>query len=81
MKKIFILLLFPFALHAQKDYTALLDNYMKAAVSINQFTGSVLIAKGNNIIYQKTFGTLDYADTKPLDGNSMFEIGKITEGC
>ncbi len=52
---------------------------MQAAVNVNQFSGSVLIAKHNNIIYQKTFGTIDYANTKPLDSNSMFELGNITE--
>ncbi len=79
MKKILIALLLPFALQAQKNYTALLDSYMQSAVSINQFSGSVLIAKHDSIIYQKTFGTLDYANTKPLDTNSMFELGIITE--
>jgi CubicO group peptidase (beta-lactamase class C family) len=72
--------MFPFFLKAQKNYAPLLDHYMQAAVKVNQFTGSVLIAKGGSIIYQKTFGTIDYANTKLLDSNSMFEIGKITEG-
>jgi len=79
MKKIIILLILPFALQAQKDYPALLDAYMQAAVNVNQFTGSVLIGKHDHIIYQKTFGTLDYANTKPLDESSMFELGNITE--
>lgn len=79
MKKIFFLLLLPAFLIAQKNYPALLDQYMQAAVEVNQFSGSVLIAKGDNIIYEKTFGTLDYAATQPLDSNSMFELGIITE--
>lgn len=79
MKKIFYLLLFPVSLFAQKNYPTLIDDYMKAAVNVNQFSGSVLIAKHDGIIYQKTFGSLDYADTKPLDRNSMFETGIITE--
>ncbi len=52
---------------------------MQAAVKVNQFSGSVLIAKHDCIIYQKTFGTIDYANTKSLDSNSMFELGNITE--
>ena len=79
MKKIFFLLLFPSFLKAQKDYPALIDQYMQAAVEINQFSGSVLIAKGGKIIYEKTFGTLDYKAKQPLDNNSMFELGIITE--
>ena len=79
MKKIILFLFFPLTLYAQKDYHALLDKYMNAAVNVNQFSGSVLIAKHNRIIYQKIFGTLDYANTKSLDSNSMFELGNITE--
>ncbi len=79
MKNILCLLILPCALQAQKNYPALLDAYMQAAVSVNQFSGSVLIAKHDSIIYQKTFGTIDYANTKPLDSNSMFELGNITE--
>jgi len=52
---------------------------MQAAVAVNQFSGSVLIAKGDTIIYEKTFGTLDYASTQPLDSNSMFQLGIISE--
>jgi CubicO group peptidase (beta-lactamase class C family) len=79
MKKLVFLLILPFSLKAQKDYPALLDKYMQAAVSVNQFSGAVLIVKHDSIIYQKNFGTLDYANTKPIDSNSMFELGIITE--
>ncbi|MCC6287941.1 MAG: serine hydrolase [Chitinophagaceae bacterium] len=79
MKKIILLLLFPVLLNAQKNYPALLDEYMKAAVNVNQFSGSVLIANHDSIIYQKTFGTIDYAGTKALDNNSTFQLGIITE--
>lgn len=77
-KKILILII-PLSLYAQKEYPALIDTYMNAAVRVNQFSSSVLIAKHDSIIYQKTFGTLDFVNTKPLDSNSMFEIGIITE--
>lgn len=79
MKKRLLFLLIPVTLHAQKDYAKLLDDYMNAAVRVNQFSGSVLVARKGNILYEKTFGTIDYADTKPLDRNSMFEVGNITE--
>lgn len=76
---LFLLLLLPSFLNAQKNYPALLDQYMQTAVAVNQFSGSVLVAKGDNIIYEKTFGTLDYAAMQSLDRNSMFELGIITE--
>lgn len=79
MKKIILFLSFPVTINAQVNYSRLVDNYMNASVDVNKFSGSVLIAKSDSIIYQKTFGTIDYADRHPLDSNSMFEIGTITE--
>jgi CubicO group peptidase (beta-lactamase class C family) len=79
MKTILLFLILPLSLLAQKNYSSLVDRYMNAAVNVNQFSGSVLIAKHNDIIYQKTFGTIDFANTKFLDSNSMFELGNITE--
>ncbi len=79
MKKMLLLLILPFTLHAQKDYPKLLDDYMNAAVKFIPFSGSVLIAKGDKIIYEKTFGTSDYAGRKLLDSNSTFQLGVITE--
>jgi len=79
MKKIFFLLTLPTFLNAQRNYPSLLDQYMQAAVEVNQFSGSVLVAKGGNIIYEKTFGTLDYAAKQPLNSNSMFQLGILTE--
>ncbi|MBC7830086.1 MAG: serine hydrolase [Chitinophagaceae bacterium] len=79
MKKIFFLLTLPFALHAQKNYSAQLDEYMQSVVDINNYYGNVLIAKGGNIIYQKSFGYKDYQAKFPLDNNSIFEVGAVTE--
>ncbi|MEJ7738602.1 MAG: serine hydrolase [Chitinophagaceae bacterium] len=79
MKKIFFLLILPLSLQAQKDYSALLDNYMQSSVEINNFYGNVLIAKTGNVIYQKSFGYKDFQTKFPLDKNSMFEIGGVTE--
>lgn len=79
MKKIFILFFFPLSLHAQKDYTALLDNYMKAEVSVKNFNGNVLIAKSGNVIYQKAFGFRNYDTKELLDNNSVFEPASVSK--
>lgn len=79
MNKLLCLLLISGMLRAQKNYPALLDAYMIGAVSVNQFSGSVLVAKNGNILYQKTFGTLDIKNEHLLDTNSMFELGIICE--
>ncbi len=79
IKMAFLVVMFPLALLAQKNYPALVNQYMHAAVTVNQFSGSVLIARHDSIIYQEVFGTSNYANTNPLDRNSMFELGNISE--
>jgi CubicO group peptidase (beta-lactamase class C family) len=79
MKSIFFLLAFPLNLIAQRNYPALLDKYMQSVVEINNYYGNVLIAKGGRIIYEKSFGYKDFQAKFPLDNNSMFEIGMVTQ--
>ena len=78
MKKIFFLLALPLVLKAQKDYPSLLDTFMQAAATINNFNGCVLVAKSGHIIYQKSFGYKDKESKYLLNNNSMFEIGLLT---
>lgn len=79
MKKMLILLAFPISLFAQKDYPALLDNYIRSAADINQFNGCVLVARSGKIIYQSSWGHTDFASTRSLTNQSLFDIGKLTE--
>ena len=53
IKKYFLSSSFHFRYRPKKIIPHSLINYVKAAVSINQFSGSVLIAKHDGIIYQK----------------------------
>src|SRR6185503_15780617 len=79
MKKAFFLLLLPLSLKAQKNYSVTLDKYMRSVVDINNYYGNILIAKGGNPIYKKSFGYKDYQERCLLDEQSMFEIDVMTE--
>lgn len=79
MQKLLLFLLLPFASEAQRNYPALLDRFMQAAVSVNHFNGNVLVAKSGKIIYQKAFGYRNYDTKEPLDNNSVFELQSITK--
>jgi CubicO group peptidase (beta-lactamase class C family) len=79
MKKFLIFLLLPLTSFAQKNYPAMLDSFMLAEVSINNFNGNVLVAKSGNIIYQKAFGYRNYDTKETLDNNSVFELQSITK--
>ena len=80
MKRILgLLLLFPLALNAQKNYPAVIDSFMKAEVNINNFNGNVLAAKSGTIIYQKAFGYRNYYTKQLLDYNSVFDLASISK--
>lgn len=43
------------------------------------FNGSVLVAKGNRIIYQKSLGLGNRENSQPLNDSSMFQLASVTK--
>jgi CubicO group peptidase (beta-lactamase class C family) len=74
-----LILLLPIVLSAQKNYPVLLDSYMHAQVNVNEFTGTVLVARKGKIIYEKAFGMADREWNVPNTIDTKFEIGSITK--
>lgn len=79
MKKLLILFLLPFTSSAQENYQVMLDHFMQAQTSVNNFNGNVLIAKSGSIIYEKSFGYSNYNTKEQLDNNSMFELASVSK--
>ncbi|MEN9685505.1 MAG: hypothetical protein RLZZ28_1291 [Bacteroidota bacterium] len=79
MKKLFILLLFPLAIHAQKNYSQILDQYMQAQNQFKGFTGAVLVMKGNEMLLRKAYGMADREWNIPNTPETKFQIGSITK--
>src|SRR4249919_881547 len=79
MKKIIFLLLLPVALFAQKDYPALLREFMTGQHDYFRFNGNVLVAKGGNIIYQQALGYADYNSKRLLNDSSVFELASLSK--
>lgn len=78
-KLILLLLLFPFAVSAQKNYTAGFDDYMKGEVNVNDFSGNVLVAQKGKIIYEKSFGLADRELNVKNNPEGKFQIGSLTK--
>jgi CubicO group peptidase (beta-lactamase class C family) len=74
-----LILLLPIVLSAQKNYPVLLDRYMHAQVNVNEFTGTVLVARKGKVIYEKAFGLADREWNIPNTIDTKFEIGSITK--
>ncbi len=79
MKKIFILLLLPVALSAQKNYSQLLEQYMQAQVNVKSFSGSVLVMKHDKVLLEKGYGMADLEWNVLNTPQTKFRIGSITK--
>lgn len=79
MKKLFLLLLIPLSLAAQKNYTQSLDAYMQAQVNVKHFSGSVLVMSHNKVLLEKGYGMADMEWNIPNSPQSKFRIGSITK--
>jgi len=79
MKKIFLFLLLPLSLVAQKNYPQLLDQYMQAQADIRGFSGTVLVMKQNKVLLRKGYGLADREWNIPNTPDAKFRIGSITK--
>lgn len=59
--------------------TAQLDSLVSRYARLNRFNGSVLIAKGGNILLNKGYGYRNVASKITNDENSIFQLGSITK--
>ena len=55
------------------------DNQPSRYLELGRFSGAVLIAKGDTIIYNKYFGLADYENVKAFSDTTAFKIGEISE--
>src|SRR5258708_2299735 len=79
MKKIFLFLLLPLSLAAQKNYPSLLRQFMNGQHDYFRFNGNVLIAKKGNIIYQQALGYADFNTKRQLNDSSVFELASLSK--
>jgi CubicO group peptidase (beta-lactamase class C family) len=79
MKKIFLLLLLPVQLVAQKDHATLLRQFMTGQHDYFRFNGNILIAKEGNIIYQQDLGYADFNSKRPLNDSTAFELASLSK--
>lgn len=80
MKKMpLLLLLLPFSISAQKNYSAIIDSFMRTEVVVNNFNGNVLASKSGNIIYQNAFGFRNFYSKERLTNNSVFDLASLSK--
>ncbi len=79
MKKIIILLLFPFAASAQKNTSKALEKYMQAQMNVKGFTGAVLVMQHDKVLLKKGYGPASREWNVANTADTKFRIGSITK--
>ena len=79
MKKIIVLLCFPLAAFAQKNYRALLDEFTQAEFTVKEFNGTILVMQKGKAIYKKSIGMADREWNVPNTAETKFRIGSVTK--
>jgi CubicO group peptidase (beta-lactamase class C family) len=71
--------LISFAGFSQNIDKAKLDAYFDVLSSNNRFMGSVAIAQGDKLIYSKSVGFADVAQSLKASENTKYRIGSVTK--
>jgi CubicO group peptidase (beta-lactamase class C family) len=79
MKKLFILVLLPLAVTAQKNYSKELDKYMQAQMNVKGFSGAVLVMQHDKVLLKKGYGLADREWNVANTADTKFRIGSITK--
>lgn len=64
---------------SSKELKPYLKKYLEDLDRIDYFSGSVLVAKGNTILFEKTYGQRDKQRNTRIDGNTTFNIASTTK--
>ena len=79
MKKLIILLLFPFSILAQNSGYNKLNTYMDKQAEINKFGGTVLVMKNDSVILRKAYGEANMEWKVKNNPETKFVLASITK--
>lgn len=67
------------SIQAQESLRLKLDNYLNEITASKSFSGTVLIAKGNKILFNQGYGWTDLKKTTPIKSETKFYIASINK--
>lgn len=79
MRNLFLFLLLPSVLFGQKNYADLIERHMQAQMQVNQFSGVVLVAKNDSIVFKKAYGLASRETNISNEPGTKFRIASITK--
>ena len=66
-------------LPSDKQITAKIDEYMDAAVKVERFSGSILVARNGSPVVSRGYGMANYEQSVPNTPQTMFLLASITK--
>lgn len=67
------------AVSSAQQVTAKIDEYMKSAVEVERFSGSILVARDGQVIVSKGYGMANVELDVPNTPNTVFRLASITK--
>src|SRR5687767_10872501 len=67
------------AVPSVKQITAKIDEYMKSAVEVERFSGSILVARNGQVIVSKGYGLANVELDVPNTPQTVFRLASITK--
>jgi CubicO group peptidase (beta-lactamase class C family) len=64
---------------SKKTFQNQVDEYMQRYVNNGDFSGNVLIAKGNEILFQRSYGKANYELDVPIAKDVLFRIASVSK--
>jgi CubicO group peptidase (beta-lactamase class C family) len=64
---------------SDREIAAELDDFMKKVSAADVFSGTVLVAKGDNVLYEKAFGEANKDFKVPNNVNTKFNLGSMNK--
>jgi len=78
LKFLFFILFIPFVFFGQ-SYSEKLEKYLEVQVTINRFSGAILVTKNDSILLKKAYGFADPSKKTLNNTETKFQIASITK--
>ncbi|MEM9921095.1 MAG: serine hydrolase [Bacteroidota bacterium] len=56
-----------------------IDELAQRYLSLNRFSGAIVLAKGGEIVYDQNVGLADYQNQRPFSNTTAFKVGELTK--
>jgi len=64
---------------SDQEWVAAVENYLTQSASQDQFSGAVLLARGDKVVFEKAYGLADKSSNTPNRTDTRFNLGSINK--